>query len=65
MKKLAITAIVLASLAIVGEAFIFATQKKDDSDDLYRKSLRADYHIYAPVLPDTLSFAGERVPKNI
>ena len=64
MKKLTITAIVLASLALAGEAFIFATQK-ENSDEIQRKAIKANYQIYAPVLPDTLYFAGERVPMNI
>ena len=38
-----------------------ATQK-ENSDELYSKALQASYKIYAPVLPDTLDFAGERVP---
>lgn len=61
MKKLAIIAIILSSIAIIGQIFIFATQK-ENADDLYSKALKADYRIYAPVLPDTLYFAGERVP---
>lgn len=61
MKKLSIAAIILASLAIAGEAFIFATQK-EDSDDLQRRAIMADYRVYAPVIPDTLTFAGEEVP---
>lgn len=61
MKKLSIAAIVLASLAIAGEAFIFAT-RKEDSEELLQRTIMANYHVYAPVIPDTLSFAGERVP---
>lgn len=64
MKKLTIAAIVLASLALIGEAFIFATTR-ESSDDVHRKALKANYHVYSPVLPDTLYFAGERVPMNI
>lgn len=64
MKKLTIAAIILASLALIGEAFIFATTR-ESSDDVHRKALKANYHIYAPILPDTLYFAGERVPLNI
>ena len=37
MKKLSIAAIILASLAIAGEAFIFATKKEDRDRD--RKSV--------------------------
>lgn len=64
MKKLTIAAIVLASLALIGEVFIFATTR-ESNDDVHRKAIKANYHIYAPVLPDTLYFAGERVPMNI
>ena len=64
MKKLTIAAIVLASLAMIGEVFIYATTR-ESNDDVHRKAIKANYHIYAPVLPDTLYFAGERVPMNI
>lgn len=64
MKRLTIIAIILASLAVAGEAFIFAT-RKESSDEIHKKALRADYRVYSPVLPDTLYFAGERVPMNI
>ena len=65
MKKLAIAAIVLSAIAIAGEIFIFATRKEANSDELIRRAIKADYRVYAPPLPDTLSFCGERVPLNI
>lgn len=66
MKKLSIIAIVLASLAIAGEAFIFATRKeKNESEALHTKAIRTDYRVYAPSIPDTLYFCGERVPLNL
>lgn len=64
MKKLAITAIILASLALVGEAFIFAT-RNENADEIHAQAIRSDYRVYAPCIPDTLSLAGERVPLNI
>lgn len=64
MKKLSIIAIILASLAIAGEAFIFAT-RKEESEELHARAIRADYRIYAPSIPDSLTFCGERVPLNI
>ena len=64
MKKLSIIAIILASLAIAGEAFIFATHK-ESGDELHVQAIRTGYHVYAPSIPDTLTFAGERVPLNI
>lgn len=65
MKRLAIFAIVLASIAIVGEIFIFATRKEQNSDELIERAIKADYRVYAPPMPDSLSFCGERVPLNI
>ena len=64
MKKLAIIAIILASVAIAGEAFIFASHK-EDSERLHQKAIKNDYRIYAPSIPDTLFFCGERVPLNL
>ena len=64
MKKLTVIAIVLASLALAGEVFIYATTKQS-SDDLHRQAMKANYHIYAPILPDTITFAGEKVPMKI
>lgn len=64
MKKLSIIAIVLASLAIAGEAFIFAT-RKETGEELHTQAIRSDYHVYAPSIPDTMTFAGERVPLNL
>ena len=64
MKKLSIAAIILASIALDGEAFIFAT-RKEESEELHTRAIRADYRVYAPSIPDTLTFAGERVPVNL
>lgn len=61
MKKLAITAIILASIAIAGEIFIYATQK-EDSEEVQARAIMANYKVYAPVIPDTMTFAGEQVP---
>ena len=64
MNKLSIAAIILASLAIAGEAFIFSS-RKEDSEQLHAKAIKSDYRIYAPTIPDTLYFCGERVPLNL
>lgn len=61
MKKVSIIALILSSIAIVGEIFVYATHK-EDSDEVQKHAIMNGYHVYAPVLPDTLSFAGERVP---
>ena len=66
MKKLSIIAIILASVAIAGEAFIFATRKdKNEEEVLHTRAIRTDYRVYAPSIPDTLYFCGERVPLNL
>ena len=65
MKKLSIIAIILASVAIVGEAFIFATRKEKNDDEILARAIRADYRVYAPPMPDTMTFCGERVPLNL
>lgn len=64
MKKLSIIAIILASVAIAGEAFIFATHR-DRSEEVHQQAIRANYRIYAPSIPDSLNLCGERVPLNI
>ena len=64
MKKLSITAIVLASLAIAGEIFIYASQK-EDSEAIQQRAIMTDYRVYAPVIPDTMTFAGEKVPLDL
>lgn len=64
MKKLSVVALILASLALVGEAFIFATHK-DRSEEVHQQAIRSDYRIYAPSIPDSLKLCGERVPLEI
>lgn len=61
MKRLSIIAIIMSSLAIAGEIFIFATQK-EDSEAVQQRAIMTNYRVYAPVIPDTMTFAGEQVP---
>ena len=66
MKKISIIAIIMASVAIAGEAFIFATRKdKNEEEAIHARAIRADYRVYAPTIPDSLAFCGERVPLNL
>ncbi|MBO7225984.1 MAG: lytic transglycosylase domain-containing protein [Bacteroidales bacterium] len=64
MKKLSIVAIVLSTLTLSVQIFIFATGKTND-DEIYTQALKNDYRIYSPVLPDTIKFAGELVPMDV
>ncbi len=61
MKKLSIAAIVLSVLAIVGEILICASSR-EDSEEVLQRAISNNYRIYSPILPDTMSFAGEKVP---
>ena len=61
MKKLSVAAIILSSLAIVGEIFIFASQK-EDTEAVQQRAIMTNYRVYAPVIPDSMTFAGEQVP---
>ena len=66
MKKISIIAIIMASVALAGEAFIFATRKdKNEEEAIHARAIRADYRVYAPTIPDSLTFCGERVPLNL
>ncbi len=65
MKKVSIIAIILASVAIAGQIYAFATHSEDNSNDLYKKAISSDYRIYAPLLPDSMSFCDEAVPLDI
>ncbi|MCQ2299544.1 MAG: transglycosylase SLT domain-containing protein [Bacteroidales bacterium] len=64
MKKLSIIAIILSALAIAGQIFIFATQK-ENPDDVWAKAQQADYKVYVPLIPDSLTLAGEKVPLDL
>lgn len=64
MKKLSIIAIVLSTLTLSVQIFIFATGKTND-DEIYTQALKNDYRIYSPVLLDTIKFAGELVPMDV
>lgn len=63
-QKLIIVTFVMALVAIACDIFIFATHRTMP-DDVYRKAVKAGYKVYAPPIPDDLSFAGEAVPLNI
>lgn len=61
MKHIAHISLLLSLVALGGCIFIFATGKKND-DQMFQEAIRSNYRIYAPVIPDTLDFAGEPVP---
>ena len=64
MKKLNALAIILATIAIVGQVFIFATKKDNVKEEKNPAAQYLDNNVYSPTLPDTISFAGEPVPMD-
>ena len=54
---------ILAAGALTAGALICSSQK-EDAEEMYRKAVARDYRVYSPVIPDTLTFAGEAVPLN-
>ena len=54
---------ILAAGALTAGVLICSSQK-EDAEEMYRKAVARDYRVYSPVIPDTLTFAGEAVPLN-
>ena len=53
---------IAAALILFGGLILgFAAQSPEENDN-YEEAFKKDYSIYAPPIPDTLYFAGERVP---
>ena len=61
MKRPYIIATAVALLVVAGGIFICSTDK-DDSEETHRRTIMNGYKVFAPVIPDTLTFAGESVP---
>lgn len=64
VKRLSIAAIVLSCLAIGSQALIFATQR-ENPEEVHQKAIVSGYHVYAPPMPTSLEFAGEKVPLDL
>lgn len=62
-NRFLVLGMILAAGLLAGGILICSSQK-EDSDEMWRKAISRDYRVYASVIPDTLSFAGERVPLN-
>ena len=66
MKTLSITSIILsgvALIAIAGTLFIFATHKVPPHE-IHKQAIQHSYHIYAPPIPDSVTFCGEQLPMD-
>ncbi len=60
---ISIIAIMLSSVAIISQIFMFATTKKSDGEQ-YREILKEHFHNFAAPMPKEVSFCGEKVPLN-
>ena len=59
--KLLMIGAVVAGLIVCGAVLICA-EIKENAEETWRKAIMRDYRVYSPYIPDTLTFAGERVP---
>ena len=62
-NRFLILCMILAAGALTAGVLICSSQK-EDAEEMYRKAVARDYRVYSPVIPDTLTFAGEAVPLN-
>lgn len=61
MKKFYIVTAVMVLLFVAGGFFICSSEK-DDSEETHKRTIMNGYKVFSPVIPDTLTFAGESVP---
>jgi hypothetical protein len=65
-KRFGILTLGIAVVAVVAAAgFLMCSTGAEDGEAMWRKAIMKDYRVYAPVIPDSLSFAGERVPVEL
>ena len=66
MKKLSIIAIALSGITLIAVAGLFFTSatQKESPPDVHRQAIQSSYRIYAPPVPDSISFCGEPLPMD-
>ncbi len=62
MKRLSIIAIILSITTLSLQIFIFATSAGQPAESLSAKNSKSLFQNIAPEIPDSLNFAGEKVP---
>ncbi len=65
MKKVWGVLGVLVLTFIVGKIFIFSVPEEINSDDTNQKNISNEYRVFALNIPESVSFAGEKVPLDI
>ncbi|MBO6117141.1 MAG: lytic transglycosylase domain-containing protein [Bacteroidales bacterium] len=58
---LSVIAIVLSSIAIMSQIFVFATHHRNE-DEKYAEILKEHFHNFAAPVPKEVTFCGEKVP---
>ncbi len=53
---------IVAGATILVVLNLFSYSKKDGGDKVYQTEINTKYAIYAPVIPDDVTFAGEKLP---
>lgn len=61
LKAIIITALSIVGTTAIGLLFIFSGNTRNSDED-YRKAMELNYRIFSVHIPDTMHFAGERVP---
>ncbi|MBR3725473.1 MAG: lytic transglycosylase domain-containing protein [Bacteroidales bacterium] len=51
-----------AGLLLIAAGILVCSSPKEEGDDIYSRAVMRDYRVYSPVIPDTLTFAGESIP---
>jgi len=64
MRKIYLLTTVLALTGIIAVLFIFSGQKEKISNTDYYQAFARNYKIFTPEIPESVDFAGEKVPLN-
>ncbi len=62
MRKARLGWIAATALLVVAGVVCLCSTEKDDSEEAHRRAIMNGYKVFAPSIPDTLTFAGESVP---
>lgn len=62
MRKSRLGWIAATALLVVAGVVCLCSTEKDDSEEAHRRAIMNGYKVFAPSIPDTLTFAGESVP---
>ena len=52
----------MLAAGVLTAGVLICSAEREDADEVYKKAVMRDYRVYSPVIPDTLTFAGETVP---